>query len=162
MAGGADICRSHYQRCTSSPESKMISSVSPVTAIIPPSYFAGILSERNYIALTLILIEQFFSVFAPVVTRFLAFVQVLLYPGTDRNTSSEEYRRYNFDSDASDGDRKKGAPIVSKSYARFIDDKKTTAGTKSDIQKLEDFGYDKYRYLSKSFMKRNNIVRGED
>ena len=128
--------------------------------IIPSSAFSGILSERNYVALTLIFIEQFLSVFAPVVTRFLSFIQVLCFPCSDEvsgvDSNSSDYTDANVDVN------EKRAPIVSKTYARFIDDKKPTVGTKSDVKKLEDFGFDKYRYLSKSFMKRNNIVREKD
>jgi hypothetical protein len=123
-------------------------------ALVPSSMFGGILSDKSYVALTVILVEQFLSV--------LSFVQVLIYSGADDNAGSTDSSRsqYSFDSDAVSGE--KGAPIVSKTYARFIDDKKPTIGTKSDIKKLEDFGYDKYRFLSKSFMKRNNIVREKD
>ena len=137
-----------------------MSKIEYLKGIIPSSAFSGILSERNYVALTLIFIEQFLSVFAPVVTRFLSFIQVLCFPcrdevdGVDSNNS--DYTDTNVDVN------EKRAPIVSKTYARFIDDKKPTVGTKSDIKKLEDFGFDKYRYLSKSFMKRNNIVREKD
>ena len=137
-----------------------MSKIEYLKGIIPSSAFSGILSERNYVALTLIFIEQFLSVFAPVVTRFLSFIQVLCFPcrdevdGVDSNNS--DYTDTNVDVN------EKRAPIVSKTYARFIDDKKPTVGTKSDVKKLEDFGFDKYRYLSKSFMKRNNIVREKD
>jgi hypothetical protein len=130
--------------------------------LVPSSLFGGILSDKSYVALTLILVEQFLTVFAPVITRLLSFLQVLVYSEADVNAGSSDSSRsqYSFDSDAVNGE--KGAPIVSKTYARFIDDKKPTIGTKSDIKKLEDFGYDKYRFLSKSFMKRNNIVREKD
>jgi hypothetical protein len=131
-------------------------------ALVPSSMFGGILSDKSYVALTVILVEQFLSVFAPVITRLLSFVQVLIYSGADDNAGSIDSSRSQFsiDSDAVTGE--KGAPIVSKTYARFIDDKKPTIGTKSDIKKLEDFGYVKYRFLSKSFMKRNNIIQEKD
>lgn len=129
--------------------------------LIPSSLFSGILSERNYVALTLIFIEQFLSVFAPVVTRFLSFIQVLIFPGGNE-APSIDVNNPEFDANSNLDVNEKRAPIVSKTYERFIDDKKPTAGTKSDIKKLEDFGFDKYRYLSKSFMKRNNIVREKD
>lgn len=124
--------------------------------------FGGILSDKSYVALTLILVEQFLSVFAPVITRLLSFFQVLIYSGSDDSAGSFESNRSQYSSDPDAGSGDKGAPIVSKTYARFIDDKKPTIGTKSDIKKLEDFGYDKYRFLSKSFMKRNNIVREKE
>ena len=137
-----------------------MSSAEHLKGLIPSSAFSGILSERNYVALTLIFIEQFLSVFAPVVTRFLSFIQVLCFPGSDAaqdlDFDKSDYLDANVDVN------EKSAPIVSKTYARFIDDKKPTVGTKSDVKKLEDFGFDKYRYLSKSFMKRNNIVREKD
>jgi hypothetical protein len=50
---------------------------------------------------------------------------------------------------------------MKKVYERFIDDKKATIGTKNDIKKLEEFGFNKYRFLSQSFMKRNNIQQDE-
>ena len=138
-----------------------MSSLEEVKGLLPTSLFGGILSERNYVALTLIFIEQFCAVFAPVVTRLISFVQVLVYPGGDMDSSNDT-----INSDFSDEVTPKSGgekiPIVSKSYARFIDDKKPTVGTKSDIKKLEDFGFDKYRFLSKSFMKRNKIVREKD
>lgn len=134
---------------------------SQATSLIPPSVFGGMLVERSYVLLTMIIIEQFLSVFAPVVTRSLSFFQALLFPGgdidiNDYSSASE------FPSDTNSESGEKNVPIVSKTYARFIDDKKPTVGTRNDIKKLEDFGFNKYRFLSKSFMKRNNIVKEKD
>ena len=136
-----------------------MSETAQAVAFLPSSCFGGILHDRSYIALTLILTEQFLSVFAPVVTRFFHFVKVLIYAGDDNDSgtssSGRSYEEANFAND----ERETGVPIISKTYARFIDDKKPTIGTKSDIKRLEDFGYDKYRFLSASFMKRNKIDR---
>ena len=138
-----------------------MSSVDEIKGLLPSSIFSGILSERNYVALTLIFVEQFVSTFAPAFTRFLSFVQVLLFPAGDTSYSTEATSS-DFTGDIATESSGEKVPIVSKTYARFIDDKKPTVGTKSDIKKLEDFGFDKYRFLSKSFMKRNKIVREKD
>ena len=136
-----------------------------VKSLIPPSVFGGVLYERSYVALSFIFIEQFLAVFSPVLTRFLSFFQALLFPGSG---GSGDYTFDNVDSsefasiDVIPESGEKNIPVVSKTYARFIDDKKPTVGTRNDIKKLEDFGFDKYRYLSKSFMKRNNIVKEKD
>jgi hypothetical protein len=140
-----------------------MSQTTQAVAFLPSSCFGGILHDRSYIALTLILTEQFLSVFAPVITRFFHFIKVLIYSGDDNDSNSATGdRSYEETRTASDGSREKGAPIVSKTYERFIDDKKPTIGTKSDIKRLEDFGYDKYRFLSASFMKRNKLDRKKE
>ena len=134
-----------------------MSQTTHVAAFLPSSCFGGILHDRSYLALTLILTEQFLSVFAPVVTRFFQFIKVLIYSGDDNDSSAAIIDRSFDEASIDTNDRQSGAPIISKTYARFIDDKKPTIGTKSDIKRLEDFGYDKYRFLSASFMKRNKI-----
>ena len=139
-----------------------MSQITQAGAFLPSSCFGGILHDRAYLALALILTEQFLSVFAPVVTRFFHFIRVLIYTGDDSDSSAANSGQSFGEVNAASDDRQTGVPIVSKTYARFIDDKKPTIGTKSDIKRLEDFGYDKYRFLSASFMKRNKIDRKKE
>ena len=135
----------------------MASSSSVVSSFISPSTFSGFLAERSYMALSLICVEQFVAVFAPGVAYLLSFIQTLLFPEGMSTNVSEAYE----DDTTTMDEETKGqplAPTVLSTYSRFMDDKRPTIGTKSDLDKLKAFGYDKYRYLSKSFLKRNHLL----
>lgn len=136
-----------------------MSAINSVGALIPPSVYGGILAERNYIAIVLICTEQFISVFAPLASKLLSFIQTYIRSGRDEDMIDSNSNQFSGD-DSENIER--GAPIVSKTYARFIDDKKSTLGTKSNIEKLEQNGFKKSRFLSKAFMKRNNIVDDDE
>ena len=41
----------------------------------------------------------------------------------------------------------------------FLDDSKSRIATEDELEFLEKYGYDKYRYVSKSFMKRNKLLK---
>mmetsp|Transcript_4280 Transcript_4280/g.4442 ORF Transcript_4280/g.4442 Transcript_4280/m.4442 type:complete len:133 (-) Transcript_4280:511-909(-) len=129
---------------------------SAVRVLIPPSLFSGFLYERNNVALILIFVEQFLVVYAPLMVTFLSFLQTLLRPESDENRDDSIDKNFvqNLKTD-------EPVVLMKKVYERFIDDKKATIGTKNDIKKLEEFGFNKYRFLSQSFMKRNNIIQDE-
>ena len=139
----------------------MSSTSSVVSSVIAPSIFSGTLAERSYLALSLICVEQFVAVFAPGVAYFLSFIQALLFPEGMSSSVSEIYD----DDTITIDEETKGqppAPTVLSTYSRFMDDKRPTIGTKSDLDKLKAFGYDKYRYLSKSFLKRNHLLQKKE
>jgi hypothetical protein len=48
---------------------------------------------------------------------------------------------------------------VDEKYSQFIDDKAAAVGTENDIYMIKTHGYDKYRFVSDSFLKRNSLVR---
>lgn len=41
----------------------------------------------------------------------------------------------------------------------FLDDSKSRIATEDELNMLETHGYDKYRYVSKSFIKRNKLLK---
>jgi hypothetical protein len=49
--------------------------------------------------------------------------------------------------------------IVPEQYKTFVDDRKSSKGDENDMYMLKTHGFNKYRHLSKSFMKRNNHCR---
>jgi hypothetical protein len=44
-------------------------------------------------------------------------------------------------------------------YASFMDDRKATIADEGELYMLETHGYDKHRFLSKSFIKRNKLLK---
>ena len=124
------------------------------------AFSSGWLIDRSFLALSLICVEQFTVVFAPGLVQLLSFLQTLLFPEGSGERREETLVTYDEEQDGS-GDAVPGepkSPRVLSTYSRFMDDKKPTIGTKSDLEKLKAFGYNKYRYLSKSFLKRNNLL----
>lgn len=113
----------------------------------------GIGSESNIfqsLALTLIMIEQCVLLFTPWFFKLLSIVLLLLLPGKKIFVDDEPLNNL-----SKYGSNKKiiNEPIVFNDYRNFIDDRKAKTGSISDIQKLKSNGFNKYRYLSKKFMK---------
>jgi len=143
------------------------SSTPPTESFLSPSLLGSVLAERAQLALALLCVEQFVAVFAPGVLRVLAFVQALVFPdsASSSSLSGSLSGAYDDDDDVVVADEagagrsgQPAAPAVLRTYARFVDDKRPTLGTKSDLEKLRTFGYNKFRYLSKTFIKRHNLL----
>lgn len=49
--------------------------------------------------------------------------------------------------------------LAKEKYKSPTDDRKSSKGTENDLYMLKTHGYDKYRFVSNSFLKRNNLVR---
>ncbi len=137
-----------------------LANVAAHSSFLSSSVFSsGWLVERSFLALSLICVEQFTAVFAPGLVQFVSFLQTLMFPEGSGELRGENLDTYEDEQDGL-GDVVPGqpkAPTVLSTYSRFMDDKKPTIGTKSDLDMLKAFGYNKYRYLSKSFLKRNNM-----
>jgi hypothetical protein len=57
----------------------------------------------------------------------------------------------------------KPAPQILDEYKSFFDDRKASLGYVHDVKRLQQHGYKKYRYVSKSFIKRfERLVRDDE
>ena len=104
-------------------------------------------------ALGIVFLCEFLRVYTPAVFQGLSFILKLL--PIPRFWGEE----YEIEGAASE----RGDPvIVPEKYSTFHDDRKAKKGGDNDIYMLRTHGFNKYRYLSKPFMKRNNLVKSAE
>ena len=121
----------------------------------------GIGSDSNIfqsLALTTIIIEQYLLTFIPWFFKLLSIVLLLLLPGKKVFKANESLNNLTMHNSKS---KVNTEPIVFNDYRNFIDDRKAKTGSLSDIQKLKSNGFNKYRYLSKSFIK-NYLLKDDE
>ena len=104
-------------------------------------------------ALVIVFVCEFMRVYSPAVFQGLSFVLNLL---PIPRFWGEEYQIEG----ATASER--GDPIiVPEKYRSFHDDRKAKKGGDNDVYMLRTHGFDKYRHVSKAFMRRNNLIRSD-
>jgi hypothetical protein len=119
-----------------------------IGTLIPKSLFVGFLDRSHFLSLSFIVAEQFIVVFCPVIAKILSFVSIILNGPESSQDKDDMLEREISEDKAVRG------PVVHGSYSRFLDDKKPSLASKSDVQKLKSIGYEKYRFVSKEFIAR--------
>ena len=91
-------------------------------------------------------IQQFIKVYCPLLLVLVTIIKLIFdYRLTPDEKKALEYQQH--------------VDIIktSKQYTHFTDDRRSRKGDENDIYMLKSHGYDKFRFVSKSFLKRNGI-----
>ena len=102
-------------------------------------------------ALGIVFLCEFMRVYTPAVFQGLSFVLSLL---PIPRFWGEEY-----EIEGATASERGDPVIVPEKYSTFHDDRKAKKGGDNDVYMLRTHGFDKYRHVSKAFMKRNNLIR---
>jgi len=137
-----------------------------VASYLKSSYgFGAEASLFRSLALGLCLIQELVRSYSPILFRGLSFLLRLLPIPiffTEGDDASLLNRRNGNNGPNSLGERRKEVveAIVPEQYKTFTDDRKASLGNENDVYMLKAHGFNKYRHVSKSFRKRNNM--GDD
>lgn len=105
----------------------------------------------QYIGYSVLCVEQVIATFTPVLYKFITFALLLLMPMRQLNDLDENNSSLSSVYDI--GNKVKAPePIILNQYRNFVDDRKAKVGSITDIQRLRQFGYRPFRYLSPSFV----------
>lgn len=118
---------------------------------------SGLASEngslRYMTSLISLFLEQFFKVYAPAVYKGVC-VTFLLFSPQNRNEMNSIL--------PGDVHIPLKTTSIKREYRSFVDDRKASMGSFNEVAQLRDLGYDKFRYLSKSFIERSRIALLEE
>ena len=143
-------------------DSKFIQSVGLFDNYLRSEY--GFCSESKifqYFGLTILLIEQLLLIYAPYFFKLVSVIILLFLPSTRIFNPDEVMINSELQSKYNDNIFTKEEPIIFNNYRNFVDDRKAKLGSLSDIKRLKMFGFNKYRYLSKSFIKLLDLEENE-
>lgn len=105
----------------------------------------------QYIGYSILCVEQVIATFTPVLYKFITFALLLLMPM--RQLGDPDESNSSLSSVYDIGNKVKAPePIILNQYRNFVDDRKAKVGSITDIQRLRQFGYRPFRYLSPSFV----------
>lgn len=123
-------------------------------------------SLQSAVGVSIIYAQEFLKVFlGPIIISLLQIVIKTVSPSSTFNWSDGDNAE-----DSSDNSRgvSRGDSLldieekmVTEQYKSFVDDRKATKGNEKDIYMLKTHGYDKYRFVSKAFIKRNKLKAEE-
>jgi len=145
----------------------MASSEVSVPATVSDSYLLsswGLGSETEvfrFAALSLIFTEELVRLYAPMVFRALNFVLMCIPIPNIFGGAQEDDLGAGLDDASLVGTSNSDAPIVPEEYTAFADDRKAKVGDENDVYMLQTHGFKKFRYNSRAFLQRNNLLEAE-
>ncbi|KAJ1393226.1 hypothetical protein B484DRAFT_425462 [Ochromonadaceae sp. CCMP2298] len=115
-----------------------------------------LLSESNtqvYIGLTLLYIRQFVALYmGPVINGGISIVMNLIFP-----------RSRDMGGEGQEGQEEKEVRVEEREKIKSSgEDKKSSKGSENDVYMLKTHGYQKHRFVSKGFVKRNGLNNAEE
>ena len=145
----------------------MASSEVSVPSTVSDSYLLsswGLGAETEvfrFAALSLIFTEELVRLFAPMVFRALNFVLMCIPIRNVFGGAQEDDLGAGLDDASMVGASSSDTPIVPEEYTAFADDRKAKVGDENDVYMLQTHGFKKFRYNSRAFLKRNNLLDAE-
>jgi len=130
--------------------------------------FGAEMSTFRFIALSLVFTQEFLRAYSPLLYRGAAFLfRLLPQPalfGLEAAGAGGGMQERGGNGGRGGAKAKKEVveAIVPEQYKTFVDDRKSSKGDENDMYMLKTHGFNKYRHLSKSFMKRNNLIGAKE
>jgi len=114
-------------------------------------------------ALSVIFAEELLRLSSPALFRALNFVLMCIpLPNIFGGAAVEDDFGFGVGPDGAVGTSDPEAPIVPEEYVAFTDDRKAKKGDENDVYMLQTHGFNKHRFNSRSFLKRNKLTGEEE